>query len=409
MRILTLLVGLLGIAPTACVGQSDRERTDLSVAIFAYLPDASTAIEQIEQRFERRYPGIDLDLELWNPYDDAFEDDGLSQIVNFDIVEVDSCRIDELMAGEFGGLDEIPIEVRSQPNGLVGPARTIASTGIGKYLVPHWVCGNFLVLWKENAADANATTFESFLKAVGPTSKRPVYAVMWGKTGLGEFYADYMIDTQGADVARKHLIDLNSGAAQIDPNARDAIVELANTLSIDNRANLEHFSNHSYVLPRQFATDHNSVLLGYSERLYYAERELQITPMMYPPQTSDSNLSVKQFSFSTASRGTPTWTDGFVIPKGRSAEKRAAIAAFLQYIQSEDAYLTFAEPAPYLAPSYLLPATVASYDPKSSIVKKQPLLPNYNAVLDGSFPVSDSATWQGMRKAGGIIRKILQP
>jgi hypothetical protein len=48
-----------------------------------------------------------------------------------------------------------------------------------------------------------------------------------------------------------------------------------------------------------------------------------------------------------------------------------------------------------------------AYEEESPIVKKQPLLPLYNAALDGSFPVSDSTTWQGMRKAGGVIRDIL--
>lgn len=409
MRVLRVVALLISLMPTVCVAQTDRQRVDLNVAIFAYLPDASTAIKMIEERFERRYPGIDLDLELWNPYDDSFEEDGLSQIVNFDIVEIDSCRIDELMAGKFGGIDKIPVEVRVAPDSLVGPARTIASTEIGEYLIPHWVCGNFLVFWKQNAAVANATSFKELLQVVGPDKNRPVHAVMWGKTGLGEFYADYMIDTKGGATARKHLINLNSGTDPVDATARDTVVELAKRLSADNRANLEHFSNHSYVLPRRFASDQNSVLLGYSERLYYTEREKQITPGNSPPQLSDMSICVKQFSFSDVSKGTPTWTDGFIVPRGRSVAKRAAIAAFLQYIQTEDAYLAFTEPAPYLAPSYLLPATEASYAPKSPIVKKQPLLPKFKAALDGSFPVSDSETWQGMRKAGAAIRTLLQP
>ncbi|MCH8151452.1 MAG: hypothetical protein IH830_03650 [Planctomycetes bacterium] len=100
-----LLAGYLFLTPLALHAQS--RDTDLNVAIFAYLPDASTAIEKLEDSFERRYASIDLDLELWNPYDDAFEDDGLSQIVDFDIVEIDTCRIDELMRGAFGGFDAV--------------------------------------------------------------------------------------------------------------------------------------------------------------------------------------------------------------------------------------------------------------------------------------------------------------
>lgn len=103
---------------------------DLNAAIFSYLPDAATAIEKLEDIFEQKYSSIDLDLELWNPYDDAFEDDGLSQIVNFVIVEIDTCRIDELMNGAFGGIDKIPTEVLRDSETYVGPAKAIMATDI---------------------------------------------------------------------------------------------------------------------------------------------------------------------------------------------------------------------------------------------------------------------------------------
>ena len=151
MRIATviaLLAGLLGINIT----HAQSRDTDLNVAIFAYLPDASTAVEKLEEAFEQRYSSIDLDLELWNPYDDAFKDDGLSQIVDFDIVEIDTCRIDELMSGAFGGLDQIPSELRRGAGDYVGPAKAIMATDINAYVVPHWVCGNYLQIWSNNTA-----------------------------------------------------------------------------------------------------------------------------------------------------------------------------------------------------------------------------------------------------------------
>lgn len=147
MRIATCLaqlVGLLGVNDA----QAQSRDTDLNVAIFAYLPDASTAVEKLEEAFEQRYSSIDLDLELWNPYKDAFKDDGLSQIVDFDLVEIDTCRIDELMGGAFGGLDQIPDEIRHGAGHYVGPAKAIMATDINAYVVPHWVCGNYLHMVK---------------------------------------------------------------------------------------------------------------------------------------------------------------------------------------------------------------------------------------------------------------------
>ncbi len=160
-----ICIGVL--TPLFAYGQS--RDTKLNVAIFAYLPDASTAIKKLENAFERRYLSIDLDLELWNPYDDSFEGNGLSRIVDFDIVEIDTCRIDELMEGQFGGIDEIPIEVRRTPDSYVGPAGVISKTEIGTQVIPHWVCGNYLQIWASNKGVVDAKTFESFLKAVDPT------------------------------------------------------------------------------------------------------------------------------------------------------------------------------------------------------------------------------------------------
>lgn len=408
MKHIVMLLALL-VGSQAANAQTNGRDTDLNVAIFAYLPDASTAIKRIEKAFESRYRSIDLDLELWNPYDDSFEDDGLSQIVDFDVVEVDSCRIDQLMRGTFGGLDPLPTEARPASNTYVGPAKTITATPIGQYMLPHWVCGNFLVIRSSNTNVVAAKSFDSFIEAVNPSIQKPVLASMWGKTGLGEFYADAMIDLYGPEKARDHLALLASGKTDLDAKAKEEMLMLAKELSQDNQSHLEHYYNHSYLLPRQFASAENAVLLGYSERLYYTERELQLVPEVYPPSIKPDDVVVCQFSFAKESQGTPTWTDGFVIPKGRLSKKHAAIVAFLQFIQSEEAYLAFSEPTAYLAPSYLLPATAAAYDKTSPIVAKQPLLPKYRDVLDEKFPVSDSTIWQGIRAAGGILKKALKP
>ncbi|REJ65770.1 MAG: hypothetical protein DWQ31_17715 [Planctomycetota bacterium] len=386
-------------------------RTDLNVAVFAYLPDASTAIEKIEEAFENQYKSIDLDLELWNPYDDKREDDGLEQIGKFDVVEIDVCRIDQLIGGAFGGLDAIPAELRGVPDDFVGGAAAVAKSDAGKYVVPHWVCGNFLVFRADNDAVRKAKSFDDFLAAVDPNASRPLLAAMWGSTGLGEIYADAMIDIHGVKQARIHLLRLGKDhdeSVKLDPDALAAVMKLADELTSVNRNNLSHFYNHSYVFPRQFANQRNAVLFGYSERLYYAERELQLTPEKYPPILAADGIVVRQFSFGAKSRGTPSWVDGFVVPQGRLARNRTAIAAFLEFVQSNDAYLAFAEPAPYLAASYLLPAKASAYDCEE-IVAKQPVLPQFRKQLDASFPVAQSDLWQGIRAAGSRLKLHLKP
>lgn len=408
MRFASVIAVLIVLSTSQTIRAQSRD-IDLNVAIFAYLPDASTAIEKLEEAFERRYSSIDLDLELWNPYDDAFKDDGLSQIVDFDIVEIDTCRIDELMGGAFGGLDKIPPEIQRDSGAYVGPAKAIMTTNIKGYVYPHWVCGNVVQTRASNTAVVNATTFKEFLAAVNPATKKPVLAAMWGSTGLGEYYADAFLDVHGPDKTRLHLIAINNGKTGLDPGAKNAVLALIKELTTENQNNLSHYYNHSYFFPRQFATMKNATMIGYSERLYYTERELQLTPKKYPPILKPEDVVIKQFAFGTKSQGTPSWVDGFVIPKGRLAKKHAAIVAFLQFIQGDEAYLAFAEPAQYFAPSYLLPATSDAYDKDSEIVKKQPLLPKFRAALSDKFPVANSKVWQGMRTAGSKLKDIINP
>ena len=404
---LFFLISFGVLTPLCAYGQS--RDTKLNVAIFAYLPDASTAIKKLENAFERRYLSIDLDLELWNPYDDSFEGNGLSRIVDLDIVEIDTCRIDELMEGQFGGIDEIPIEVRRTPDSYVGPAGIISKTEIGTQVVPHWVCGNYLQIWASNKDVVEAKTFESFLKAVDPSAGKPVLAAMWGSTTLGEYYADAVLDIHGPEWAREHLISLWKDGVELDEPAKAAVLSLIKELSKENQANLAHYNDHSYVLPRLFANSRGSTLIGYSERIYYAERELQLTPGQFPPIVKPDEIVIRQFSFADKSQGTPCWTDAFIIPKGRLSKKRAAIAAFLQFIQTNAAYSVFAEPAQFYAASYLLPATAEAYQTDSTIVKKQPLLPQFRDAMTDSFPVSNSKIWRGMRVAGDKLKKAIKP
>jgi spermidine/putrescine-binding protein len=218
-----------------------------------------------------------------------------------------------------------------------------------------------------------------------------------------------MLDLYGAEKTRTHLISLSKNQVELDEQAKNSILALIKELSNESQSNLEHYNTHSYYLPRIFANDKNTVLIGYSERLYYTERELQLTPNNYPPIIQPKDIVIKQFSFSEKSQGTPSWTDGFVIPKGKLKGKRAAIITFLKFIQSNDAYEAFAEPTQYFAPSYLLPATLASYQEGSPLVKKQPLLPQFYQAMSDTFPVSNSEIWAGMRAAGSKLKKILKP
>lgn len=373
------------------------ERVRLDVAIFAYLPDAAAAIERLEDEFETKYPEIDLDLELWNPYKQARAEDGTDQMSDFDLVEIDVCRLDPLRAQ----LDELPEALRANPKDCVAGARKLIMGDARRYVIPHWVCGNFLVFWATNHKMEQAKSFGEVLGALDP-SKSPLHASMGGGTGLGEFYADALVDLYGPDRARQHLEELSSdpaGSVPLDLGAREAVLALANELQPENRKNLGHFSDHSYVLPRKFAEQKESTLLGYSERLYFTERELLARPGGDVPVVRQGEIVIRQFPFAESSKGTPSWVDGFVVPKGKLAQKEEAIRKFLQYIQSPEAYVAFAQPSPYLSASNLMPAVASAYE-SGSLRKLQPVQADYLAASDDSFVVDSEKVYLGMRVAG---------
>ena len=97
-------------------------------------------------------------------------------------------------------------------------------------------------------------------------------------------------------------------------------------------------------------------------------------------------------------------------PQGAAIKKTSRDRGFfLQFIQTNAAYSVFAEPAQFYAASYLLPATTEAYQADSTIVKKQPLLPQFRDAMTDSFPVSNSKIWRGMRVAGDKLKKAIKP
>lgn len=395
---------------SACSVLPAAERLDLNVAVFAYTPEAAFAIEQFEEAFEEANPTIDLDLVLWNPYDNSWKDDrGMEKIKEFDVAEIDVCRLTELVAGEFGGLDEIPKSCRLAPEVFIGPARELVESTLGSYVLPHWSCGNFLFSWK-GAHPNGIQSFSALKAATAAQDSNPLLATLWGKSGLGYFYFDCLIDTVGEAEAQKHLLALfdKETVAEGDLNAAAvaSIRELSDRLPTNVRRHLEHYYNHSYVLPRWFADKPASVMVGFSERLYFTEREKQLEPGKDAPVVTPEEINVEEVPLGAKSEGMPAWVDAFVIPKGKLAPKRDAIEKFLVFAASKEGFMPFIEPQMYLAPTYLLPSVKAIYELPDS-VKKQPLLPLFMHELERATPIADHRVWQGMRKVGKVLQTVL--
>jgi hypothetical protein len=252
-----------------------------------------------------------------------------------------------------------------------------------------------------------ARTFDELLAALDPAQGRPLVADLYGSTGLGEFYADAVLDQRGAADARRHLVALGMDPQErVDDRAVAAVLALVNEMAPPYRYNTAHFHDHTYVYPREFAQSRGTTLIGYSERLYYAERELLLTPDSKLPRITEADVSVKPLAFAAASNGTPSWVDAFVVPRGKLAPKRREIAAFLSFATSKCGYAPFIQPAVYPAvPSYLLPAMESAYD--ADVAAKEPVLGTFRDQLDGSLVIDDPHMLNGLKKAGKVIRSQL--
>lgn len=406
-----IAMALVVLFPASTLAQQNA--TDLNVAIFPYLPDAESAVERLEMAFEafakKKGHSIDLDIELVSTYDD-----GIKNVAKYDVAEIDLCMLDALREAGQLPLDEIPDSFRQANAKWVGPAHVAMLRQSAKYTLPHWVCGNFLVHWKGDVALEKAMNFEQILVALDPGQGRNLYADLWGGGTLGEYYADAVLDIYGADEARKHLTELATApksevSKKLHSDAVLALWRLTMELQKEHRQKRKPLHDLAFVYPRAFAFESDSCLLGYSERLHHLERRLMEEPWQarsFP--VNSEQLVVRQFPFGESSKGTPTWVDAFVIPKGKLASKHDAIVLFLEFTMSNDGYRCFLEPREYFPGAYLLPADENVYE--SDYVKTQmPALGSYRKCIDTSFPMLDHELFRGIDVAGEELKILLKP
>lgn len=409
--ILRLAMALVVVFPVAA--QAQDTTIDLTVAIYPFLPDAESAAERLERSFEifahEKGLLIDLDIDLISTYDDD-----IKKIAKYDIAEIDLCMLDALREEGQLPLDEVPDLFRSTSIKWVGPADAAMRRQSAKYTLPHWVCGNFLIHWQCDEALKTASNFEQLLAALDPEQGRNLYADLWGGGTLGEYYADAVLDIHGAEEARKHLAELATcPAADVRKKLHsDAVLSLWRlTMEMPRQYRQKRKALHdlAFVYPRSFADEFDSCLIGYSERLHHLERRLKEEPWKsHSIPLPKEQLVIRQFPFGESSKGTPTWVDAFVIPKGKLSPKHNAIVLFFEFIMSDAGYRCFLEPREYYPSAYLLPAAEKTYE--SEFVRTQmPSLQLYRQCIDDSFPILDHELFRGIDIAGEQLKVLLSP
>ena len=238
--------------------------------------------------------------------------------------------------------------------------------------------------------------------------KGALLADFGGKTTLGEHYADAVLDIKGPDFARKHFLQFaKNPVTALVPEAKNAVKKLFAEIPSDFRTRRDHFNdNYNGVYPETFARskERTAALIGYSERFYYIQLEYLRTPWARPVGEPYEALDpawfvVRPFSYSTESKGTPSWVDGFVIPKGKLAQKRKAIAAFLAFVNTYDGLKAFLRPSDWTPATYLLPANASIYD-ADFVENGCPAIRLFRDALKTGVPLSGENMYNGIRNAG---------
>lgn len=388
--------------------EESAAKPSLNVALFGYIPDGDVVEAGLKKKFESLNTGYSLNLTLLDPYHDT--DDGMASLQHFkefDIVETDLCRLDDLVA-QFGGLDALPSTWTWYPSAdsCVGGARIVTNSDQKSYTLPHWICENFFVCWAKNDTAKAGNVRDT----ADSTRYRPILGDFWGTSGLGELYANALVDLYGVDAAEKRLRELAKTLEEdrkLDPKADSIITGLAEKLPRQFREHLSFYHNHGELYAYAFATNRKAAYIGYSETLFYTELATDsLSSAPVPTQLTPKDLTVRPLTIGPG-KGTPSWVDGFVIPKGKLESKKAIIEKFLQFIITPEAYECFAQPEPRFAVVNLLPAYATVY--QNATANNEPLLTTFRDKFDASFPVFHSEVWRGMKAAGKILETELFP
>jgi hypothetical protein len=417
---------------TACpaIADTTTPKQDLAVAVFAYTPDAFAAAKAVEAAFEKQNPGIDVDIDLIDPYSiglgagEIFQDTKVDgDLSKYDVVEIDICRLNDIRAH----LDKLPASVRGLGAPYAKPvADALVKPNIAEFVSPHWACGNLVVSWTSaNLKDVD--TFAEIRNSMNGTAGSAVLSDFYGGTTLGEYYADWLVDHYGEVKAREALRALGAKPvpaptpdqlndpswkanplqkSDIDPKAVEDFRAMVLELHADYVKQLSRFHGASDAYPRRFegSSEKGSLLVGYSERLYFVGVQRSLDPNYDSSKLviGAEEVDVRPLAFGDRSQGTPVWIDGFVVPAGKLSPKQDAIEKFLKFASAPEAYAIFRQPAGYGPAAHLLPVPAAEYE--GAAIEKCPALPEFRDALKDPFVLDDSDVWRGIKYSGEILK-----
>jgi thiamine pyridinylase len=376
---LTILVAFALGSPATCA----PEATTLKVALYPYVPEKYAVYALLAREFQRRNPGVVLDLVEVDPNKDYYEDGLLT--LDADVYEIDSILLTDML-GKI-----IPLSV-SLAN--FSPEAVEAVTRNGQvYAIPHWLCGNFLFYRKDNAAIRDSVTWGDLVKALGQ-QKRAMLFDLFGRLTIGEWYLTVLADRLGVSAAQTEVMKTK----EPDPSV---IKDLDTILSAcpTGFCRSKPFHDRAGAYARAFVRGEAAAYVGYSETMHFGLQEAIDNCGLGKACLLPEEIAVRRLptlSASAASEGIG-WVDGLAISSSPTLDenKKRVALKFIEFATSEDGFKVVLEPGWMEAPRYLLPAR------QGLTIKDAPLYPDLLAAHAGR----KTGTQQGLNTQLHLLAK----
>lgn len=367
---------VIGIQSNVALAQGGAEWLTLRVALYPAVPQRRALFAELEQRFERMYPGVNIELV------ETFEDHGQTKSLADDYysgglakVKADVYEIDTILLTDLADSGKIqPIEL---------PFNDFAATAVdavrrnGKtYAVPHWMCGNFLFYDKSDAnvvaVVEQATNWSALVSGLKAHDKK-LFVDLFGRSTLGEWYLTAYSDIVGLAQAQ---IDIKANS-QPDSRVVNVLSELISVCSSGFCRSGDLHSRAGYYA-RAFVRKEAQVYVGYSETIYYGLQDA-IENCLGRCLTSHT-IGIRRLPafFEPRKDNGVGWVDGLGIDASVHGLKKALAEEFIRFIVSDAGYQLVLEPeGDGDAPRYLLPAR------EKLNIANAPLYPGFLAAHQG--------------------------
>jgi thiamine pyridinylase len=344
IRAAVLLLGLLAGVVAPQPGQAASDAITLRIALYPYVPERYALFALLAQGFQRRNPGVTLDLVEVDPARDYYA--GGLVALDADVYEIDTILLDEVIAAN----KIAPLDLAL---GGFAPESVAAVTRNGRvFALPHWLCGNFLFYRKDDTAIRDAVTWADLARVLA-RRRENIFVDLFGHLTLGEWYITMLAEKSGLAAAQAAVLGSRA------PDA-DAVAALATILAgcPTGYCRSEAMHDRPGFYARAFVHGAAAGYVGYSETAHYALQEIIDNCLPGSGCLSADDIAVR--SLPSLIAGSPArgigWVDGLAVSATLTGVKKAAALAFLGFATSDDGYRAILEPRGLEAPRYLLPA-----------------------------------------------------